>query len=56
MQGVCLIDYAKAFHYMNWKKRYKVLREMSVLSQIVDLVESLYKFNFMVGAVIQHLW
>ena len=47
---ICLTVYTKAKDNMNWKKRFKVLREMGVLVQIVDLVESLYEFiSMMVG-------
>ena len=33
---------------MNWKKLFKVLRGIRVPDNIVDLVESLYQFNYMV--------
>ena len=44
---MCFIDYAKVFGRVNWKKLFKVLREMGILALIVDLTESIYEFNCM---------
>ena len=43
--------YAKAFDCVNWKKLFKLLKEVGVSAYIVDLVESLYKFNYIMVRV-----
>ena len=48
---MCFIDYTKAFECVNWKKFFKVPREMGVPDHIADLVESLHEFNSMLVRV-----
>ena len=48
---MCFIDCARAFDSVNWKKIFKVLREMRIPTHTVDLVESLHELYSMVARV-----
>ena len=48
---ICVIDYARAFDCVNWKKLFEVLKELGVTAHVVGLVESLYEFNSMIVKV-----
>ena len=38
----CLIDYAKAFDYVDHNKLWKILREMEIPDQLICLLKNLY--------------
>ena len=39
---LCLIDYAKAFDYVNHNKLWKILKEMGILDHLACLLRNLY--------------
>ena len=39
---ICLIDYTRAFDFMDHNKLWKVLKEMGVLDQLICLQKNLY--------------